>query len=253
MHQVESAYRRNSLPDLLACVVVGCNGGTNRNASVLSDFGGNAADAADVDVAVLLGEAELRGQVLAHDVAVQQGHRPAAHLEQLHHEGVGDRRLARAREARHEYCEALLVPGPMGLAKLADDVWVREPFRDLSPIGQTIAELAAGNREGSGVFRNLVDRLIGVIVRDVHHHLEGDHLDPDLLLMLSEQLLSVVRPVEGLVGGIRAGPGVIAADDEVGAAVVLADDRVPQRLARPAHAHRQRQQAQHRGLLRVAR
>ena len=45
---------------------------------------------------------------------------------------------------------------------------------------------------------------------------------------------------------------MVAADDEVRAAVVLADDRVPQRLARTAHAHRQVQQAQHRGLLRVA-
>ena len=40
------------------------------------------------------------------------------------------------------------------------------------------------------------------------------------------------------------GPGVVAADDEVGAAVVAADDRVQQDLARAGHPHRQRQQAQ---------
>jgi len=37
------------------------------------------------------------------------------------------------------------------------------------------------------------------------------------------------------------------------AAVILADDRVPQRLAWTAHAHRQRQQAQHRRLLGIVR
>ena len=37
---------------------------------------------------------------------------------------------------------------------------------------------------------------------------------------------------------------MVAADDQVGAAIVLADDRVPDRLARAGHAHRQRQQAE---------
>ena len=38
---------------------------------------------------------------------------------------------------------------------------------------------------------------------------------------------------------------MVAADDEVGAAVVAADDRVQQHLARAGHPHRQRQQAEH--------
>ena len=50
-----------------------------------------------------------------------------------------------------------------------------------------------------------------------------------------------------------ARPGVVAADDEVRRAEVAADQRVPQRLARAGHAHRQRQQRQHRGAMRVAR
>jgi hypothetical protein len=39
---------------------------------------------------------------------------------------------------------------------------------------------------------------------------------------------------------------VVPADDEVGCAVVAPDDRVPDRLARARHAHRERQQAQDR-------
>ena len=45
--------------------------------------------------------------------------------------------------------------------------------------------------------------------------------------------------------------GVVAPDDEVGAAVVLAADRVPDRLARPGVAHRGGEHADHRAVLRV--
>ena len=64
--------------------------------------------------------------------------------------------------------------------------------------------------------------------------------------MLRHQLLRVVRAVERLAGRVVAGAGVVAADDEVVGAVVAADDRVPQRLARAGHAHGQRQQRQQR-------
>jgi len=47
--------------------------------------------------------------------------------------------------------------------------------------------------------------------------LEGHHLDADFLLVLAKELLGIVGAVEGLAGGILARPGVIAADDEMGA------------------------------------
>ena len=43
----------------------------------------DVADAQDVEVAVLAGEAELAGEVLAHHVAVEERHRAAAQLHQL--------------------------------------------------------------------------------------------------------------------------------------------------------------------------
>ena len=67
--------------------------------------------------------------------------------------------------------------------------------------------------------------------------------------MLLHELLRVVRAVERLAGAVLARARVIAAHDEVRAAVVLADDRVPHGLARTAHAHRERQQAQRGRLL----
>ena len=69
--------------------------------------------------------------------------------------------------------------------------------------------------------------------------------------MLLHELLRVVRAVERLAVAVVAGTRVVTADDEMRAAVVLADDRVPDGLARTAHAHRERQQAQGRRLLGV--
>ena len=55
--------------------LVGGDGRADGDAAVLGDLGGDPADAADVDVPVLLREAELGGEVLADDVAVEQGDR----------------------------------------------------------------------------------------------------------------------------------------------------------------------------------
>ena len=67
--------------------------------------------------------------------------------------------------------------------------------------------------------------------------------------MFPEQFLSIVGPIERVAVLVVARARVVAADDEVGAAVVLADDRVPDRLPRPAHAHGEIQQTQLRGLI----
>ena len=64
------------------------------------------ADALDVGVAVLLGEPEALGEVRAHDVAVERLDHAAASLELRNHE-VGDRGLARARQAREPDRESL--------------------------------------------------------------------------------------------------------------------------------------------------
>ena len=56
----------------------------------------------------------------------------------------------------------------------------------------------------------------------------------------------------GIVTAVVASyPGVISSDNNMGAAIILADDRVQNRFARPAHAHREIQQAELGRLLRV--
>src|SRR5215210_4531960 len=68
--------------------------------------------------------------------------------------------------------------------------------------------------------------------------LEEHRLDPELVgLEVAEDQLRVVRAV------VVADAGVVATDDEVRAAVVLAADRVPDGLARPRVAHRRRERS----------
>ena len=71
----------------------------------------------------------------------------------------------------------------------------------------------------------------------INHVFEINHFDADLILVLAEQVLCIIGAVEIFACGVLAGAGVVAANDEMGAAVVLADQAVPERLARACHAH----------------
>ena len=76
--------------------------------------------------------------------------------------------------------------------------------------------------------------------------------DPELGLVRPEQLLGVVGPIERSSLRVASRAGVVAPHDEMGGAVVLADDGVPHRLPRTGHPHGQGQQRQRGGARRVA-
>ena len=67
--------------------------------------------------------------------------------------------------------------------------------------------------------------------------LEGDDFDAEFLSVFLYRVLRVVRAIEIFSGAVFTGSGVVAADDEVGSAVVFTDDGVPDCFPRPAHAH----------------
>ena len=74
--------------------------------------------------------------------------------------------------------------------------------------------------------------------------MNGTIVDADLRLMLRDQFLRVIGTVERLAVAVVARAGMVAADDEMRAAEIAPDERMPQRLARTRHAHGERQQAQ---------
>jgi len=100
------------------------------------------------------------------------------------------------------------------------------------------------------VFLDFVIGDVAILILEVDHHVERHHGHADIGFVLFENFLRFVRTIERLAVRILAGAGVIAADDEVGAAVVFPDERVPDGLAWSAHAHGEREQRKLRSALR---
>ena len=105
---------------------------------------------------------------------------------------------------------------------------------------------------GGQTARDLVLGEVRVQLAHIHQCRERDHRDADLCLELAKQVLGVERSVERATVKPFTWPGVIPADDQVRAPEVASNDRVPQGFPRPGHAHRERQQGEHRGVFRVA-
>ena len=74
MDEDEAPNRRDHRAHVLPGAIVRRDRRADRDAPVLRDLGRDVADAANVDITMLLGEAELGGQMLADDVPVQQRH-----------------------------------------------------------------------------------------------------------------------------------------------------------------------------------
>ena len=138
--------------------------------------------------------------------------------------------------------------GWVGLVQDLGDGRPAEPLGELQSLGEVfVADIGAGDVGRLDAGRDLVDGRVAVLVGQVDHLLEVDHPHADLFFVFAHRLLGRVRGVKGLAGRVFAGPGVVAADDEIGAAVVAPDDRVQQDLAGAGHAHGQGQQAEHDG------
>ncbi len=134
----------------------------------------------------------------------------------------------------------------MALQHFADDlpgtIAVLKAYVAVPALRESPPQVGPREVEGARAGGHLVFGNEGVQILDVHDGFERDHADPDLAGVRGDERLRGVRVVEWAPGCVVAGSGVVAADDEVRAAVVLPDDRVPERFARPRHAHRERQE-----------
>src|SRR5215208_4083484 len=105
-------------------------------------------------------------------------------------------------------------------------------------------------RENSGGGYSPLESISRTFVPLINTWFSSSWGQPDLpFLELIEDMLGVVVAVEGPAAGVLARSGVVAAYDKVCAAVVLAADRVEDRLAGSTVAHRRGEDGQHRPVL----
>lgn len=240
----EGARLLDEVTGLLAGSLKGGDGGSNDSSAGLGKLGSDKSNAGDVDVAVLLAEAKLRGELVSHSLAQQHRHGSATALVERDLESAGNLVLSAVLVARHEDGETLLGRQRVLLTEDLDDLGVREPLGDLLASAKTVAQLGAGDVGGASALGDLVTGHVLVAVGEVDHLLELDHLDAELLLVLLHEVLGVIRAVVVLAVLVLAGASVVTADDEVSGTVVLSDDGVPEGLAGTTHAHGQGQESE---------
>lgn len=244
MDEKEGARLLNKLTSVLASTLKGSNGGGDDGGTSLGQLRGDKGDALDVEVTVLAAVAKLGGELVADSLAEKHRDGAATTLVQGDLEGTGNRILAAVLVTSQEDGETLLSGQRVLLAEDLDDLGVREPGGDLLAGSETVSELSARDVEGASTLGDLVVGKVLIAVGEVDHLLELDHLDAKLLLELLDEMLSIIRTVVVLTVLVLAGAGVITAHDEVGSTVVLADDGVPEGLARTTHAHGKREEGE---------
>jgi hypothetical protein len=109
---------------------------------------------------------------------------------------------------------------------------------------QAATELGTGDVEGLDASGDLINGAVLVGVGEVGNHLELDDLDAELVLVLLDGVLGIVRAVEVLTLGVGTRTSVVTADNEVGGTMVLTDDGVPDGLTGTTHTHSQTEQTQ---------
>lgn len=240
----EGSRLLHELASLLAGLLERSNGGHNGGGTSLGQLGGDKGETGNVDVTLAAAEAQLRGQLTTDGVAKEQRHGSATALIKGSLQGASNLLLATVGVTSEEDGETLLLGEGVLLAQHLDDLGVGEPLGDLLAGAQTVAQLGTRDVEGGGALGDGVARPVLVLLGEVDHLLELNHLDAKLLLVLLDEDLSIVGAVVVLAVLVLAGAGVVTADDEVGGTVVLADHGVPQGLTGTTHAHGEGQQGQ---------
>lgn len=233
----------NGILGSLAGVLVRGNRSSNDGSTGLGELSGNEGDALDVGVAIFAAESELGRELMADSVTEQQGHRASSLLVQGDLQGTSDRILAGVHIPSKEDGKALAGTRGVGLAEDLDNLGVGEPLGNMGAGAQTLAKLGTGDIKSLGACGDLVLGFILVVVRAVGDLLEGNDLDTELVLVLLDELLGVVGPVEVLALGVLTGTSVVTADDEVSRTVVLADNGMPESLTGTTHTHGEREKA----------
>ncbi len=130
---------------------------------------------------------------------------------------------------------------------------IGEPSRNVAAFVEPLAKFGPGDVQNAVALFHFIIGHVAIFVLEVHHHAEGHHGDADFRFVLLEEFLRLVRAVKRLAVGVLARTGMVAAHDQVRAAMILADQRVPDRLARSTHTHGKREERELLRPLRVLR
>lgn len=244
MDQVEATILLDKFPCVLASILERSNGRSDDCGTGLGELGSHETNAANVAVAVFAGEAELTGELGADVLAEEEGDGASALLVEGNVEGAGNGIFTRVGKTGEEDGETLLAARWVGFAKHTHNFGVGEPLGNLLSGPESLAELCSRDVQGADTLLDLVLRLVLIRVREVGHHLEGNDLNTELVLVLLDGILGIVRAIEFLTLGVLSGPGVVTTNNEVGRTVILTDDSVPDSLTRATHAHGKRKQTQ---------
>ena len=126
---------------------VGADRRADDDAAVPRDLGGDETDAADIDVAVFLAEAQALREMGTHHITVEDRHL-ATVFQQQHGQDIADRRFARAAQAREPEADTLMMTCRVAFAEDARDFGAGEPVGQQTPfIEKLFAHLRAGDFE----------------------------------------------------------------------------------------------------------
>lgn len=242
--KVETTKLFNGLAGILASFIVRGNGRNDSCSAGASQFTSNECLTGNVDITIALGEPEFGGKFLTDILTHKEGYRARTFLVERDLQGTGQGVLSGGMETGQENGETLLGARRVGLAKNADNFWVREPFGDGQASAQTTTELSTANVQSLDALGDFVSRHVFIGVRAVCDHLKRYDLDTDFFLVLFNKLLSIVRAVKVDTLGVLARAGVITTNNKVSNTVVFADQRVPDSLTRSTHTHSQGKQAE---------
>eukprot|EP00128_Syssomonas_multiformis_P003535 Colp12_sorted_trinity150504_noHs@30287 len=116
-----------------------------------------------------------------------------------------------------------------------------EPVGNRAAVDHHLSELGAGDGQRSvALLLGLISRDVCLFLFNVHHLLEGDKVDTELLLQRKHEILGIVGTVEVLTLGVLAA-SMVTTNDHTSAAVVLANQSVLQSLAGTTDHHAVRQ------------
>jgi hypothetical protein len=209
------------------------------------EFSRDESDPSNVGVLVLGGLVVTDGtEILPDGLTEQQADASSSLLLQDDAERLGDGIFTRVVETGQEDDESLLETRRVRLSQDLDDGLVTEPIGDGSARSKTLSKFGTRDIGRRGSLGDLVHRLVLVGTGEVGHHLEGDHFDVKLILVLGDELLRIIRSVKVLSLRVFPRTGVISTDDKVSRAKVLSNDGVPYGLPRSSHPHGEGQQGQ---------